>query len=106
MNKTLVVGRRELTSTIGRTSFKIMTAIVPALGLLAVIAVFIFQAVNTEDTPKEKTIGYVDATQTFDSAQEQGLVTFRLYDDQEVATKALLDGDIETAALEDASDGG
>ena len=95
MNKVLIVSRRELGATIARTSFKVMTAIVPVLGLLAVITVFIVQAVRSEDTPEEKTIGYVDATQMFDSAQEQGLVTFRRYQDEEVATRALLDGEID-----------
>jgi ABC-2 type transport system permease protein len=95
VNKVLIVSRRELGATLGRTSFKIMTAIVPVLGILAVISVFVFQAVRTEGPPQEKTIGYVDATQMFDSAQEQDLVTFRRYHDQEVAVQALLDGEIE-----------
>ena len=95
MDKSLIVARRELRVMLSRTSFKFFTALVPALGLLALIAFFVFQAVRTEGPPEEKTIGYVDATSMFGGALEQGLVTFRPYEDEADAIDAFLDGEID-----------
>jgi ABC-2 type transport system permease protein len=95
MNKSGIVARRELGSTLGRTSFRLMTALIPVLGLVAVIGFLVFQAVRSEGAPEEKTIGYVDATSSFDGAFEQGLVTFKPYGDEAAAIGALLDDEID-----------
>ena len=108
MAKTWIVVRHEFSITLGRLGYRISLAAVPVLALLAFIGIVIFQAVNSDDRSIEPgasassvKVGYVDLSEgedggrIFTSFQQQGRATFVPYPDQETATGALLDGDID-----------
>ena len=110
MAKTWLVARHEFSITLGRLGYRISLAAVPVVALLAFIGILIFQAVKSDDRSVEPgasapassvKVGYVDLSEgedggrIFTSFQQQGRTTFVLYADQETATGALLEGDID-----------
>ena len=107
MVKTWIVARHEFSVTLGRVGYRISLAVVPVVALLAFIGIFIFQSVRSGEVSVEAAaaesvkVGYVDLSEgedggrIFSSFQRQGRTTFVPYADQETATGALLEGDID-----------
>ncbi len=108
MAKTWIVARHEFSVTLGRVGYRISLAVVPVVALLAFIGVLIFQSVRSGEISVEAgasaesvKVGYVDLSEgedggpIFTSFRRQGRTTFVPYADQETATGALLEGDID-----------
>ncbi|MCY3801717.1 MAG: ABC transporter permease, partial [Chloroflexi bacterium] len=108
MAKTWIVARHEFSVTLGRVGYRISLAVVPVVALLAFIGIFIFQSVRSGEISGEAgasaetvRVGYVDLSEgedgggIFTSYRQQGRTAFVPYVDQETATGALLEGDIE-----------
>ncbi len=74
MAKVFIVARQEFMVILGRNSFRIFTALLPALGLIALVEVLIFQSVTEDREPEKATTGYVDEAGFFARFQEQGVV--------------------------------
>ncbi len=100
MGKAIIVARHELLVTVGRLSYRILTALPLFLGLLALIGLAIASSVTREEPPQERTsVGYVDQTGLFTGFQEQGQVVFTPYQDQQAGIQALLSGQITVLYL-------
>ena len=111
MSKTWLVARHEFSVTLGRLSYRLFVASVPALSIVALIGIAVFQAVRSDDSSTEGasiaaneaagTYGYVDLTSDqdgrplFTAYQRQGNTVFAPYPDQETATNELLEGRID-----------
>ena len=102
-SRTWLVARHEFAVTTGRLGFRIFAAAVPALALLALIGIGVFDTVRGGDEPSaageesaEATrVGYVDLSigedgqPLFTSYQEQDGVAFVPYADEEAGSAAL-----------------
>ncbi len=90
MNKALTVARHELLVALRRRSFQVMTLLLPALGLVALLGFMVFR--DRLVTPRgEAKFGYVDETGLFDQHQAQpGVADFVPYSGVEAAKQALL----------------
>ena len=103
MRKTWMVARHEFAVTAGRLSFRIFTAAVPVLVLVALVGFTIARAVIGDDEPSAGQVeaGYVDLTADaggqglFGAFREQGNTVFVPYEDQETAVEGLLAGRID-----------
>ena len=111
MGKTWLIARHEFAVTLGRLSYRIFVASVPALLVVALIGMAVYQAVTSDDgstagappaaSESAATYGYVDLTAgpdgqpLFTAHRRQGNVTFTPYSDRETATQDLLDGRID-----------
>ena len=94
MNKTILILKSELITTLKRKGFFITTLAIPLLGLLAIL---IFHLVSnlTQSTPAETIrIGYVDQTGIFTQYTAQGNIELVPYSTPEEAKAALLAKDI------------
>ncbi len=95
MNKTGVIFKHELLSTLKRMSFIIVTI---ALPLLMLLGYGIYQGVQHwyhPSAPEEKRIGYVDQTGSFNDYASQLGATFVYYPSEEEVKEALLAEDIK-----------
>ena len=99
MGRVRTVARYELWTTVRRPSFLVTTALFPALAVAALVGVVVFQVVRGERQPTATTVGYVDATGLFTGHQEQGLVTYRPYPDQDAGVRALREGEVDALVL-------
>ncbi len=90
MKKALIVARHELLVTLRRRSFQVMTILLPALGLVALLGFMVFR--DRLVTPRgEAKFGYVDETGLFGQHQAQpGVAVFVPYSGVEAAKQALL----------------
>ena len=82
MNKSLIVARHELTTMLSRTSFRVMTALVPVSILLMFIGIAVFVAVTGDDpdeAPETRTAGYVDTAGVITGYEQLGGTTFTPY---------------------------
>jgi ABC-2 type transport system permease protein len=93
MNKTLLVLRHEFRHTARRRGFIVMTLIVPLIALL-LIGVIQLVAGTAGQTTEALTIGYVDDLGGFEQFTTQGNITLVRYDTPDVATGALVRGDV------------
>jgi ABC-2 type transport system permease protein len=91
VNKTLIILKHELSKTLKRKSFIIMTVAFPLLTLLAIVGYQAIQGMGGE-TPVEKTItvGYVDETGIFNNYTDQGNVILVAQPTEEEAFSAML----------------
>ncbi len=97
MNKTLLVLRHEFISTVTRKGFIVMAVIFPLIGLAAI---GIFQLAQGSIKPSDEAdipkIGYVDEAGGFTEYKgNYGRLELIPYDNQDEATGALLDEEIE-----------
>jgi len=95
VNKTGIIFKHELLSTLKRVSFIIVTI---ALPLLLLLGYGIYQGVQHwyhPSAPEEEMIGYVDGTGSFNGYTNQLGATFVLYPSEEKAKEALLAEDIK-----------
>ena len=98
MDKTLIVARHELRTTLSRISYRIMTALVPGAFILLFIASGISLALSGgESEPQRRTVGYVDQAGIISGHQEQGLTTFAAFPDEAAAREAVAGGKIVSA---------
>ena len=98
MDKTLIVAQHELRTMLSRTSYRVMTALIPGAFLLLFIGVGIFLALTGgEFEPQRRTVGYVDQAGIITGHQEQGLTTFEAFPDEAAARQAVADGDVVSA---------
>jgi ABC-2 type transport system permease protein len=91
MNKTTLIFRYELTHTLKRVGFIIMTFIVPVLALLGIIIFQIVGNVLKPSAPETVSIGYVDQQGSFNNYTTQGNISLVRYNTPEDATTALLE---------------
>ena len=95
MRKTLVVLRREFSVTVQRTSFRVLTLGIPALALLAVAALLIFQAVRDPSSHDQTAnVGYIDRSGLLMAFQDQGEVIFLPFQEEDAGIQSLLVGEI------------
>ncbi|MEX2599808.1 MAG: ABC transporter permease [Dehalococcoidia bacterium] len=101
MNNIRIVSNHEIWATVRRRSFIVMTAIFPALALLALAGFAIYQQVSDGDTaPTEAVVvGYVDESGLFADEWEQGATTYRPIEGREQAFQALLNEEIDDLVL-------
>ena len=98
MNKSLIVARHELTTMLSRTSFRVMTALVPVAILLMIIGVAGYALLTADDdAPESRTVGYVDAAGVVTGYEQLGLTTFTPYTNEIVARAAVAAGDVDVA---------
>ncbi len=110
MSKTWLVARHEFSVTVGRLSYRIFAASVPALAVVALIGMVVFRAVASDDdtqpgvsptSSEPVAVGYVDLTvgpdgrPLFSGHPQQGDTLFTPYADQAAATQDLLAGRID-----------
>ena len=100
MNKSLIVARHELTTMLSRTSFRVMTALVPVSILLMFIGIAVFVAVTGDDpdeAPETRTAGYVDTAGVITGYERLGGTTFTPYVNEIDARAAVAAGDVDVA---------
>ena len=98
MGKTLIVARHELRTMLSRTSYRVMTALIPCAFLLLFIGGAIFAALaGGEFEPQSRTVGYVDQAGIISGHHEQGLTTFEAFPNESAARQAVAAGDVVAA---------
>ena len=99
MNKSLIVARHELSTMLSRTSFRVMTALVPGAIILLLVGVgayFYFFATN-DDAPEARTVGYVDTAGVITGYEQLGITTFTPYANEIAARAAVVAGEVDAA---------
>ena len=115
MHKTWLVARHEFSVTVGRLSYRIFAAAVPALMMLGFVAVAVFTIAHSDDPPdgdapadptaSAVAVGYVDRTvgedggPLFTGFRRQGDATFTPYPDREAAVRAGREGRVDRLFL-------
>ncbi|HEX9896181.1 MAG TPA: ABC transporter permease [Dehalococcoidales bacterium] len=94
MNKTLLLAKHELFTTIKRRAFIILTLAFPVLALLGLLAAQVIPGM-IKPTAKVENIGYVDEVGIFNENTAQGKIDFVSFHTEEEAKGALLNGDIK-----------
>jgi ABC-2 type transport system permease protein len=93
MNPIATIAAHELTVTLRRRIFQVVTV---ALPLIAFVVVAIIGAVQgSDDDPSEVRAGYIDMTGLFTEFRAQEPVQFILFDDPEQAIEALLNEGVD-----------
>jgi ABC-2 type transport system permease protein len=95
MNKTLLIFRHELVTTLKRTGFIVMTLALPVLGILGIIIGQIISNSVIPSTPEISNIGYIDQSGGFDQFTNQGIIQFQAYTSKEAALLAMVNKDIK-----------
>jgi len=95
MKKALIVARHEFLIMVRRPSFRIMTILIPLIGLLAVLGFMVFQALTADKEPEVAEVGYVDMAGVVTGFQEQGNISFIPFQSEGEAREALLAKDVE-----------
>ncbi len=72
MNKTYLIFKHEFFNTVKRTSWIIMTLVVPVLGLLGIGLFALMQTISTPSEKVTQAIGFVDETGIFNEHTTQG----------------------------------
>lgn len=95
MNRTFIIFKNELITTLRRKGFIITTLSIPVIGLLGIL---IFHLVSGISQPPSETevarVGYVDQVGSFNSYTRQGEIELVLYSSPEEANRALVEGQI------------
>ena len=98
MNKALIVARHELATMLSRTSFRVMTALVPVAMLLMIIGVAGYALLTADDdAPESRTVGYVDTAGVITGYEQLGITTYTPYTNEIVARTAVAAGDVDIA---------
>jgi ABC-2 type transport system permease protein len=96
MNKTWIIFKNELITTLKRKGFILTTLSIPVLGLLGIL---IFQLVSGISQPPSETevtrVGYVDQSGSFSSYTRQGEIDLVPYSSPEEANSALVEGQVQ-----------
>jgi ABC-2 type transport system permease protein len=96
MNKTWIIFKNELITTLKRKGFILTTLSIPVLGLLGIL---IFQLVSGISQPPSETevtrVGYVDQVGSFSSYTRQGEIDLVPYSLPEEANRALVEGQVQ-----------
>lgn len=95
MKKTFLVAKQEFRVMVRQTSFRVITVLIPLIGLLAVLGFMVFQALAADKEPEMAEVGYVDMAGIVMGYQEQGTITFIPFQDEDEAREALFSEDIE-----------
>ena len=96
MDKTLIVAQHELRTTLNRTSYRVMTALVPAALLLLLVGIGVYLSFSGGvDEPERRTVGFVDQAGIITGYHQQGLTTFAEFSNEAGARQAIADGDVE-----------
>jgi len=93
MNKTSIILKHELSKTVRRKAYIVMTIAFPLLALIGMLVYQVLQGVDI-GPPEVREIGYVDMTGQFTDYTEQPDFTFVPYPGDGVAKRALLDEEI------------
>jgi ABC-2 type transport system permease protein len=95
MNKTLLIFRHELLTTLKRTGFIVMTLILPVLGLLGIgISQIITHSIHPS-APQITNIGYIDQAGDFTGFTSEGNIQFKVYASTDSALQSMVKGDIK-----------
>ncbi len=94
MNKSLLIFKHELISTIKRPGFIILTIALPIIALVG-MRIIHSTSKSTQQATSITKIGYVDQIGGFNKFTKEGSVTFIPYKTTSEATKSLVSGDIE-----------
>ena len=94
MNKSLLIFKHELISTIRRPGFIILTLALPIIALVG-MRIIHSTSKSTQQATSITKIGYVDQIGEFSKFTKEGSVTFIPYKTVSEATKSLVNGDIE-----------
>ncbi len=97
MNKSLIVARHELMTMLSRTSFRVMTALVPIamIILLAGVGAYFYFSADDGTAPDARTVGYVDTADVVTRNEQLGMTTFTPYANEIVARAAVVAGDVD-----------
>jgi ABC-2 type transport system permease protein len=96
MNKTLIILKNELFTTLRRKGFIIATLAIPILGLLGILTYqLVTNVVQPSSTDEIKRIGYVDQTGIFKDYTKQGKIELVAYATEEQAKADLVKEDIK-----------
>ena len=94
MNKTLVILRSELKSTLRRKGFIITTLALPVIALLGILVLYLVNNLAPAAQTDGLRLGYVDQVGIFNQFQQQGEVELVAYPSQEEANADLLAGKV------------
>lgn len=94
MNKTLLIIRHEFKRMITRKLFIILTLAFPLLGLLAIGISQVVSNISRPTPAEEMAFGYIDGVGGFSSFTEQEGISLTPFDTQDLATQALIKGEI------------
>jgi ABC-2 type transport system permease protein len=89
MNKTILVLKHELITTLRRVGFIIMTLVVPTVAILGILISQIISGASTPSTAEVTKVGYVDEIGGFNAYTEQGKINLVKYSSTQEAQKAL-----------------
>ncbi len=95
MNKTWVVFRNELVTTLKRKGFVITTLAIPVIGLLGILIFQLVSGLNKSPADEITRVGYVDQAGLFGRYTDQGRVLFVAYPSVEAARSDLLASQIK-----------
>ncbi len=94
MRSTSLILVHELTGTVRRTGFIVMTLVVPILALLAIGVGRIVTASFIPRAAEARCIGYVDGTGRFGQFRDRGAITLVPYPTKEEAARGAASGTI------------
>jgi ABC-2 type transport system permease protein len=95
MNKTYLVFKHELVTTLRRVGFIIMTLVVPVVAILGILIAQIVSGASTPSEAKITKVGYIDNIGGYDAYKEQGDINLISYASVVDANKALASADIK-----------
>jgi ABC-2 type transport system permease protein len=95
MNKTYLVFKHELITTLRRAGFIIMTLAVPVVAILGILIAQIISGVSTPSEAKITKVGYIDEIGGFNAYLEQGDVSLVPFSSTADANNALGNADIK-----------
>ncbi len=95
MNKTILIFRHELVTTLKRIGFIIMTLALPVVGLLAVGITLLISNIVQPSAPEITSVGYVDQAGVFNQFKTQGTVNLISYTSRDAAFESMVKGDIK-----------
>jgi ABC-2 type transport system permease protein len=101
MKQVLIVAGQELLVNLRRPGYIIMTLLIPVLGLAGLLIASLFGGqvgsfFETQFTPSQKAIGYVDHSGLLAQELPQYSTTFFPYTDEALARSALVDGTLSS----------
>jgi ABC-2 type transport system permease protein len=94
VHNTVLIFRHELSVTVRRTGFLVMTLIVPVLALLAIGIAKLATSSGAQKAPAGERIGYVDDSGRYGQFTHQGSITLVRFGAPEEASRAMAAGEI------------
>ena len=95
MNKIGLMFKHEFIQAIKKTGYIILTLAIPVLALIIIGVVQLFSTLFEPAVDELTRIGYVDQVGKFDAYPDQGLIQLIPYQSEDLATAALVEGEID-----------